>query len=334
MNDNVDLVEKNVLSKKSTGGTELMLNRLYGGQVPRELLEQFQIIPSRLEDLQLDKYRLYYCHDLPEDPEVKNALYDDGHRRFHAIVSVSNWQCQRLIDYYNVPWSKIVVLHNAIEPFDYIAPEVKDNSTIRLVYTSTPHRGLNILLPVFGKLCETYPNLHLDLFSSFGIYGWKHRDEQYKELFEYANNHKNITNHGYQPQEVVRKYVSNAHMFTYPSTWRETSCLCLMEAMTAGLLCVHPNYGALYETACNWTHMYNWNEDAQQHAELFYSVMREAIDHLHDETIQQRVRAQSVFASSFYHWKVRAKQWQALLTNIANANLPKEIPAASYVYNY
>src|SRR3977135_2346540 len=106
MVENVDLVEKNILSKRATGGSELMLNRLYNGSVPRELLEQFQIIPTRLEELDLDKYRIFYCHDLVEDPEVRSALADEGHRRFHAIVGVSNWQMQRMIDLLGVPWSK------------------------------------------------------------------------------------------------------------------------------------------------------------------------------------------------------------------------------------
>jgi len=334
MNNNVDLIEKNRLSKRSTGGTELMMNRLYGGLIPRDLLEQFQIIPSRLEDLELDKYRIYYVHDLVEDPEVRNALGNDGHRRFHAIVAVSNWQAQRMIDLLGVPWSKMVVLQNAIEPLEIIDPAKRDYSTIRLIYASTPHRGLNILLPVFDKLCDVYPNLHLDVFSSFAMYGWKHRDDQYKELFDFMEKHPKITSHGYQSQEVVRRAFTNAHMFTYPSTWKETSSLCLMEAMSAGLVCVHPNYGALFETACNWTHMYNWNEDPQAHAELFYSIMREALNYVQDESIQQRCRAQSVFTNSFYNWKIRARQWQALLTNIINAKLPKDIPPASYVYNY
>ncbi|HYT45485.1 MAG TPA: hypothetical protein VEP90_24380, partial [Methylomirabilota bacterium] len=70
---NLDLMEVNDLSKNANGGTEQMLKRIYN-TLPRELLNEFQIIPSRVRDLKQDKYRLYYCHDLPGDPEVNTAL--------------------------------------------------------------------------------------------------------------------------------------------------------------------------------------------------------------------------------------------------------------------
>jgi hypothetical protein len=68
--------------------------------------------------------------------------------------------------------NKSIVLESGIEP----APESclqKDNDTIRLVYTSTPQRGLEILVPVFKYLTERHKNIHLDVFSSFKIYGMR-----------------------------------------------------------------------------------------------------------------------------------------------------------------
>jgi len=43
-----------------------------------------------------------------------------------------------------------------------------------------------------------------------------------------------------------------------------------MEAMSAGLACVHPNNGALYETAAIWALMYQWHDDPHAHAAVFY----------------------------------------------------------------
>ncbi len=66
---NFDLMERNEVNKDSKGGTELLQERLYGGDIPRELLEKVQIVFSRARDLDPDKKKIYYCHDLPEDPE-------------------------------------------------------------------------------------------------------------------------------------------------------------------------------------------------------------------------------------------------------------------------
>jgi UDP-glucose:(glucosyl)LPS alpha-1,2-glucosyltransferase len=322
---NVDLIEINNLSKGAMGGSELMLNRLYS-TLPRDLLEQFQIIPTRLRDLKEDKFRIYWCHDLPGDPEVEKALANNGWHRFHRIVFCSNWQAQRFIDTYAIPWSKCLVLLNAIDAIEEV--EKVEDGTIRLIYHTTPHRGLNILLPVFTKLTERHPNIHLDVYSSFSLYGWKERDQEFKELFDFMEGNEKITNHGAVPNDEVRKALGNAHIFAYPSTWPETSCLCLMEAMSAGLNCVHPNYGALYETSANWTTMYHWHEEAQKHAEMFIMMLDNAIENINNENLKGRLASQRVYANAFYSWGIRAKQWEALLKSIVNQNESKEITAA------
>jgi len=330
--NNEDLMEVNRLSANSNGGTEIMMRRIYDGRVPRELLEQVQIIPSRVRDLQLDKWRIFFCHDLIDDPELQKAVANDNHRNYHVIVCVSNWQAQQLINFLGVPWSKIVVLPNAITPIQQ-NPN-RDNSQIRLIYHTTPHRGLQILLPVFSKLSEKFPNLHLDVYSSFQIYGWNNRDEQYKEVFAYADKQPNVTNHGYKPHDEIVEALSNAHIFGYPSIWKETSCLCLMEAMSAGLLCVHPNFGGLYETAAHWTHMYNYTEDMHSHADLFYAILHDAISQIFQESVQQRCKAQSVYTNSFYNWDIRARQWEALIRNLIGSGVAKEVPPPQFVYSY
>src|SRR5580693_2080595 len=104
MQNNYDLMEVTDIAKNSRGGTETAMERLYDGQVPRELLEQFQIIPTRVRELKMDKFRILWIHDLPADPEVEH-LKNEGWKKFHMIVFVSNWQAQQFIAMYNIPWS-------------------------------------------------------------------------------------------------------------------------------------------------------------------------------------------------------------------------------------
>ena len=101
-----------------------------------------------------------------------------------------------------------------------------------------------------------YDNVHLDVFSSFNAYGWAERDEPYQELFDKIEAHPQMTYHGFKPNNIVRNALQKAHIFAYPSIWMETSCIALMEAMSAGLMCVHPNLAALPETAAvSYTHL-------------------------------------------------------------------------------
>ena len=87
--------------------------------------------------------------------------------------------------------------------------------------------------------------IHFDVYSSFEAYGWKERDKPYEEVFKTIREHDGMTYHGFKPNDVVRKALSEAHIFAYPSIWVETSCISAIEAMSAGVQIVCPNLGAL-----------------------------------------------------------------------------------------
>jgi UDP-glucose:(glucosyl)LPS alpha-1,2-glucosyltransferase len=305
------------MASKAMGGTELMMRALYDGRLPRELLQEFQIIPGRVRDLDSNKIRLLWMHDLPNDPESQH-LADGGWSKFHKLVFVSQFQMQAYIQHFNIPWSKCVVMSNAINPLEQIKDKPTDK--IKIIYHSTPHRGLNILYSVFEKLAENQPDIELDVYSSFSLYGWEERDESFKELFDLINVHPQCNYYGAVSNEDVRAAVSQSHIFAYPSIWPETSCLCLMEAMSAGALCVHPNYAALPETAANWTLMYQWQDDINAHANMFYGCLGTAIDLIRTDrdNTNMRLGNQKGYVDLFYGWELRTRQWKAMLESMLN----------------
>ena len=133
------VIEQNELDKNSMGGTELMKYGLYD-RLPKQLLEQFQIIPSRVRELSKTKKKIYWVHDLAQDPEMAH-LKDGGWEKFDAIVCVSHWQRQQIQNFLGVPASKLTVLQNAIDPIDIDLvdkPDPKDG--INIIYHTTPHR--------------------------------------------------------------------------------------------------------------------------------------------------------------------------------------------------
>ncbi len=327
--NNWDMMETNELSLNANGGSEQMLKRIYDGYIPRNVLEQFQIIPSRVRELNPDKFRVYIINDLPEDPEVAKALSNDGWNKFHKIIFVSHIQAQIFIAMYNIPWSKTMVVPNAITP---IPVHEKPTDKVNLIYHTTPHRGLNILLSVYDAIVKKHPNVHLDVYSSFKLYGWEQQDEQFKPLFDFCKNHDKITYHGSVSNDEVRQALQKAHIFAYPSVWTETSCLCLIEAMSAGLTSVHPDLGALPETAANWTNMYRFNEKPEDHARLFASLLDITIQELNSENHKMKVSSQKTYVDVFYNWETRKLQWEALLRGIIGQNEPKEISGEMFTY--
>lgn len=319
---------RNEIALNSKGGTERMSLELCS-RIDKELLQEFQIVSSRVRDLDESKIRIFWAHDLPGDPESEFMSNHNLRDKFHKYVFVSNWQMQQYINRYDIPWSKCVVIANAIEPFENkVKPSTEDG--IRIIYTPTPHRGLNILVPVFEMLQKKHENIHLDVFSSFELYGWKDRDAEYKELFDRIESSPHMTNHGTVENSVLREHLSNSHIFAYPSIWPETSCICLIEAMSAGLLCVHSNYAALPETAANWTHMYQFNEDLNKHAGTFYNVLDIAITN-YDRMASNAAPMRS-YINAFYNWRVRESEWTSFLYSMKEQVKDRAFPSEMFSY--
>jgi len=309
------VIEQNELDKNSKGGTELMKYALYK-KVPEDLLSKFQIIPSRVRDLSDDKKRVLWLHDLPQDPESQH-LKDGGWEKFDSLVYVSHWQRQQYQNFLGVPASAGVVLQNAIEPIEEHEKPNPDD-VINIIYHTTPHRGLELLIPVLEHIEKVMPeaNWHLDVYSSFSIYGWSERDEPYKPLFEKIKSHPRMTYHGAVPNEEVREALKKAHIFAFPSIWPETACLALVEAMSAGCICVHSSLAALPETAANWTLMYDFDEDMSRHAGKHAMTLMDALRLVKDPNMQGRLNMQKAYVNGFYNWEVRAQQWTVFLHSL------------------
>lgn len=206
---------------------------------------------------------------------------------------------------------------NAIEPIDEGAlPKALDNGKIKLIYHTTPHRGLEILAYVFGKISQKYP-ITLDVFSSFSIYGQTQRDLAYSKLFDYLRKHPAIQFHGAQPNIVVRKALVSSHIFAYPSIWPETSCISLMEAMSAGVIAVHPNLGALFETAANNTVMHQMQNDINDHIHIFQVNIENSIRNLLDggDLLDMSLEA-SCYANKHHNWGKVSAIWRSFLLSL------------------
>ena len=308
-------IEKNELNIRARGGTELMQERL-ANSLPAELLNKFQIIPSRVRDLNPNKKVILWLHDLPNDPESQHLKDPSSRKRFSKIVAVSNWQMQLYNIVLGVPYDESTVIRNAIYPIEI--EEKQYDGTVRIIYHTTPHRGLELLVPVFESLCERHDNIQLDVFSSFSIYGWEQRDEPYRALFERCKAHPKINYHGAVSNERIREELKRSHIFAYPSIWPETSCLAAIEAMSAKNIVVCSNYAALPETTAGFANMYQWSEDPNHHAKRFMSVLESAITNIKKEGIDHRRLAfQKQYFDIQYDWATTARQWEALLTSLS-----------------
>jgi glycosyltransferase involved in cell wall biosynthesis len=297
----------------SHGGTELMYRQLTSRLGPK-YMDRFQIICSRFREFEPGKLPILWMHDLARDAEAKRLQDPAFRQQFKKIVFVSYFQFNQFHTIHGVPFSCSQIIKNAIDPLPACQ---KPTDRINLIYHTTPHRGLGILVPVFVALAEEFPHIHLDVFSSFKVYGWEHRDKPYEPLYEICRNHPQITYHGYQPNEVVREALLKAHIFAYPCVWRETSCIAAMEAISAGALVVCPNLGVLPETVGDYGVIYHFNEDPTAHAQVFHAVLRTLIERFKTNSLLPAVQAAKGRADAAFGWQGRLPEWIHMLDHVS-----------------
>lgn len=309
---------RNEVSQNSFGGTELIALRMIDTIDP-ELLNKVNIIHSRVRKLPNNgKPNILVLHDLPLDPESQFLKLKENLNLFSKIVCVSNWQLQMYHSYLNLPYSKSIVINNGIFPIESDIAKFNNIEKIKLIYHTTPHRGLEILIPCFVKLAEIHKDITLDVYSSFEIYGWKQRDSTYQTLFDIAKTHSQINYHGTVSNEVVREALKDTHIFAYPSIWLETSCLCLIEAMSASNIILSSNIGALPETSMGFTELYQFNEDKEQHANIFYNKLNNTISDVRNKKYNlENIKIQKQRTDYNYNWNKKiVPQWEQLIKEI------------------
>ena len=301
------------------GGTEMMAERISAIIKNNGLEDKINIIHSRVREDSIDetKKNILLLHDTFDDPESAHLKSKEKRKRFDKIAFVSNQQLQTFHQFHKIPYHETQVMRNAIDPI--ILDEEKPTDRINLIYHTTPHRGLEILVPCFEWLCNHFKgqvDLHLDVYSSFNAYGWADRDIPYQKLFERVDSHPNMSYHGYQPNEVIREALKKAHIFAFPSIWPETSCIAAIEAMSAGCEIVCSNLAALPETTNGFATMYQYNEDPNQHAHAFIEEMVNAIHNHRNEGQQSKLQMAKVFIDNFYNWGYRESEWLQLFNKL------------------
>ena len=295
------------------GGTELMNKALYE-RVDNDLLDEFYIIKSRVSWTDKNKPNVLWLHDTWDDPEVQHLKEQESRDRFAKLVFVSNYQLSTYNMALGVPYANATILRNAIDPIEY---KEKGEDVVRIIYHTTPHRGLNLVVAAVKEIAKKFGDkIHLDVYSSFEAYGWKERDKPYEDLFEEIRQHPQMTYHGFKSNDVVRSALQEAHIFAYPSVWPETSCISAIEAMSAGCEVVCPNFAALPETTGNFARMYQFNEDMNVHANVFANQLYQAVVDSSNPNIQKKLMFQKNWTDNFFNWDLRAAEWTDMLQTI------------------
>ena len=209
------------------------------------------------------------------------------------FIAVSEFSKQEIVKQIGVEPERVVVIPNAIHKLQYKYQKFDNPSKVKLINTSSPDRGLDVLLNSINFIDEDF---ELDIFSRFN-------PEMYPDYVPDPR----INFYGFSPKATVIKHYEASHIHAYPSTYPETFCISQAEAMSAGLLCVTSDIGALPEVSGGKTTIYPHTPDVLEHAKLFAKYITEAIRNVRSG--QWHPESQIEYINKTYSWESIKNKW-------------------------
>jgi tetratricopeptide (TPR) repeat protein len=288
------------------------------GQELRALLPPFTVL-------------VFWCQHAHDQPAVQ-PLHDAAERQaYDRMVFVSDWQRQQFVQQFGLDPERTLVLRNAIGPaFTALFAE---NTPILaqkvrppvLAYTSTPFRGLELLLDAFPRIRQAVPGTIRKIFSSMQVYQIPQAEEEarYGTLYRRCRETEGVEYIGSLPQPELAGQLRAASVLAYPNTFAETYCIAVLEAMASGCRIITSDLGALPETSAGFAHLIPMNGDRAGYLDQF---AEETIRALQEMTAADPVDAERCLRRQVDQinqhcvWPVRAQEWLTRLRSLLAAS--------------
>ena len=304
------------------GGTELQLKELVK-RVSRGYWKRFKIVTSVPEKkpLHRGKINVLWQKNSYDQPNIYPWFRNkDNHTKYDWYVFNSHWNYEKYRMLFDIPTERCTVIKNAIPTINWKEKKFyKHGDKLKLIYCSTPWRGLNILLATMDLLKDEDIELHL--YSSTKIYGDDFDEKNkslYAALFNQADALKNVHNHGYLDNQSLISKMEDTHVFVHPSIWEETSCISAIEAMAAGNAALVTNFGALYETCADFGYYINYDKNTTTLSRNFAAGIKHLQENLPTGFFIKRLQSQINYYRHYYSWRIRAREWVAFFKTALN----------------
>ncbi len=195
------------------------------------------------------------------------------------------------------------VTRNGFNPELFKGSE-KARKKYKFIYSSRPSRGLKELLDIFPEIKKRLPEAELHIFG----YLISEKDEEMLPYLEKARQ-PGVVLRGSVSQKQLAEEMSEAYVLTYPSIFRETSCITAIEAQAAGLPVVTTSLAALKETVEDGVSGVLLEGDArtQEYKKKFVNAVVEICEN--KKIFEKLSNGGRERADSIYSWNKVAEDW-------------------------
>ena len=314
---------------QAAGGTEIQLEYL-NKYAKKVLLDNVQITTSVPEKDPLHPLRpnILWLKNNYDQPNVYPWFKKkENHAMYDWYVFNSHWSYEKFRMYFDIPCDKCCVIKNGIDYDELIIKkDFKYKKPFKLIYMSTPWRGLDALLESMKNI-EDNKEIQLDVYSSTIIYGEgfkRENDNLYTTMYDKAKKLKNVNYRGYMSHQNLMKILHKYDACVHPSTWQETFCISAMEALAAGLMHITTNYGALFETCAEFPVYMNYTDNKDKLVDLTTAAILQSHEIYKSVDLSNSLKFQQEYYKRFYDWNHIGNSWSRFLRGAINERKNKK----------
>ena len=228
---------------------------------------------------------------------VLNIL-EEWNNKIDYCVCLTEWHKELFKKEYPVLSNKIKIINNGIDitAFDKTHQKISNS----FIYTSGAYRGLSILLELWPKILEIFPDATLNI-SSYIVFPSNDEDTL---LLDIINNNNTIKHFGKLNQKELTALMSKSEYWLYPCIFKETSCITAMEMLASEVICLYYPIAGLTDTMGNYGIQISPGNEISTLLDLYLSPRRKA-------DLRSNGKKYSIECS----WKLRAVEWNKLINN-------------------
>ncbi len=254
--------------------------------------------------------RILWIHDAVNVPFLEGE--DPTGLSIDRIFAISHWQKEEWSRHFRIPEDRFFLTKNGVDLTTFKPGEKRDR--YRLIYTSRPDRGLDVLLELFPYIRQQVPDAELH------IYAYQMVGDRLDDIIYQRSRQPGVFMRGSLSKAALAAEMALARLMVYPCTWLETSCIAAIEAQSSGTPVIASTLGALSETVHDGVSGCLIPGDPRS-AEYGRRFIDAVVALMNDDEawirLSQGARSRS---ESFYDWNVIANDWLKELQRLIDTN--------------
>lgn len=257
------------------------------------------------------------CQDV-DYKHRERGLNNDRLTKLTRLVALCGEHARHLRDNWPLQFiKKVCQSSNGIkaELIEQVERENLSRNPKRLMYASSPDRGMEYLLDIFPRAKEIVPDLELHLYYGFDNIekiiarpGYeKSWIAQNAEHLKTIMNQDGVINHGRTPQPELIRHWFQSGIWCHPSNFGETSCIVSMEAQACGAIPITNPVWAVKENVRHGVFIEGDVRSDLIRSRYVLELVRMALDPARQGILRREMMA---WARTAFTWENFITQWE------------------------